>query len=260
MSRLLRGVMLFGFGLGAPAVQAQSATDDAWTFRVAPYLWGSSSEGHFAHARLPLDIHLSKSFSDTLEELDLGAMGMFEARKGRHGLLVDGQYAKLSSSVPVPVPMVGATLPVQLKTRMVSGLFAYRHGWIENETTQVDLVAGVRVWSARVRVAYAVPVPTPPPIPQQYAGEQSQRWADLQVGVKGRRAFSNGLFVGGWALVGTGESDLSTDLMLLAGYDLNERMSMVAGYRRLSTDYETSGGFRFDNTMQGPGLGLEYRF
>ena len=103
-----------------------------------------------------------ESFSDTLEELDLGAMGMFEARKGRHGLLVDGQYAKLSSSVPVPVPMVGATLPVQLKTRMVSGLFAYRHGWIENETTQVDLVAGVRVWSARVRVAYAVPVPTPP--------------------------------------------------------------------------------------------------
>lgn len=156
--------------------------------------------------------------------------------------------------------MAGAALPVQLKTRTASGLFAYRYGLFEDEASQLDLVAGVRVWSARVRVAYSVPVPTPPPVPQQYSGEQSQRWADLQVGVKGRRAFSSGLFVGGWALVGKGESDLSTDLMLLAGYDINPRLAVVVGYRRLSTDHETSGGFRFDQSMQGPGLGLEYTF
>ena len=29
---------------------------------------------------------------------------------------------------------------------------------------------------------------------------------------------------------------------------------------RLTTEFETSGGFRFDTTMQGPGLGVEYRF
>ena len=143
---------------------------------------------------------------------------------------------------------------------LASGLLAWRYGLVERDATHLDLVAGVRVWSARVRLAYAVPVPTPPPVPQQYSGEQSHRWVDAQVGVKGRHGFGNGVFVGGWVLAGAGESDLSTDLMLLAGYDINERFAVIAGYRRLSTDFETGGGFRFDTTMQGPGLGLEYRF
>ncbi len=151
-------------------------------------------------------------------------------------------------------------MPVRLKTRTTSGLVAWRYGMVEGDATHVDLVAGVRLWSARVRMAYAVPVPTPPPVPQQYAGQQSHRWVDAQVGVKGRHGFDNGVFVGGWVLAGAGESDLSTDLMLLAGYDINERLAVIAGYRRLSTDFETSGGFRFDTTMQGPGLGIEYRF
>ena len=141
-----------------------------------------------------------------------------------------------------------------------SGLVAWRYGLVERDATYLDLVAGVRAWSARVRMAYAVPVPTPPPIPQQYAGGQSHRWVDAQVGVKGRHGFGNGMFVGGWVLAGAGESALSTDAMLLAGYDINDRFAVIAGYRRLSTDFKTSGGFRFDATMQGPGLGMEYRF
>ena len=249
--------VLAGLVCSAPML-AQAQAADAWTFRLTPYVWGSSTEGSFAHARLPVTVYTSKSFRDSLEELDAGAMGAFEARRGRHGLLLDGQFAKLSTTVQVPV--AGAALPVRLKTRTTSGLLAWRYGLVERDATHLDLVAGVRVWSARVRLAYAVPVPTPPRVPQQYSGEQSHRWVDAQVGVKGRHCFGNGVFVGGWVLAGTGESDLSTDLMLLAGYDINERFAVIAGYRRLSTDFETGGGFRFDTTMQGPGLGLEYRF
>ncbi|WP_334177270.1 hypothetical protein [Pseudoxanthomonas sp.] len=258
MASIMRGVVLLGLACMAQVAQAQARDADAWTFRLTPYVWGSSTDGSFAHARLPVDLHTSKSFSESLEDLDAGAMGAFEARKGRHGVLLDGQFAKLSTTVQVPV--AGASLPVRLKTRSTSGLLAWRYGLLEREATQLDLVAGVRVWSARVRLAYAVPVPTPPPIPQQYAGEQSHRWVDAQVGVKGRHGFGNGFFVGGWVLAGAGESDLSTDLMLLAGYDIDERFSVIAGYRRLSTDFETSAGFRYDTTMQGPGLGIEYRF
>ncbi len=260
MAIIWRGWVLAGLACAAPMAQAQAQDGggDAWTFRLAPYVWGSSTDGTFAHARLPVGLHTSKSFRESLEELDAGAMGAFEARKGRHGVLLDGQFAKLSTTVYAPV--AGAALPVRLKTRTASGLLAWRYGLVERDAAHLDLVAGVRVWSARVRLAYAVPVPTPPPIPQQYAGEQSHRWVDAQVGVKGRYGFGNGLFVGGWALAGAGESDLSTDLMLLAGYDVNERLAVVAGYRRLSTDFETSAGFRFDTTLQGPGLGVEYRF
>lgn len=263
MTAFVRGVALFGLAVSSYCAWGQSGTTsnekpDGWSFRLAPYVWGSSTEGTFAHERLPVTVHTSKSFSESLEELDAGAMGAFEVRKGRHGLLLDGQFAKLSTTVYAPV--AGTAVPVRLKTRTTSGLVAWRYGLVERERTHLDLVAGVRVWSARVRMAYAVPVPTPAPIPQQYGGEQSHRWVDAQIGMKGRHGFANGTFVGGWVLAGAGESELSTDIMLLAGYDINERLSVIAGYRRLATDFETSRGFRFDTTMQGPGLGVEYRF
>lgn len=257
MSSIVKGFACVALAMVSQGAVAQT-TDDAWTFRVAPYVWASATDGHFAHARLPIDLHSSKSFSDSLEDLDVGAMGAFEARKGRHGVLADGQFSKLSTTLHAPV--AGAMLPVQLKTRMASGLLAYRYGWLESDRGHLDLVAGVRVWSARVRMAYAVPVPTPPPIPQQYADEQKQTWTDLQVGVKGRHRFANKAFVGGWVLAGAGESDLSTDVMLLAGYEVSDRLSLVGGYRWLSTDFENSAGFRFDTAMRGPGLGIEYAF
>ena len=100
--------VLAGLVCSAPML-AQAQAADAWTFRLTPYVWGSSTEGSFAHARLPVTVHTSKSFRDSLEELDAGAMGAFEARRGRHGLLLDGQFAKLSTTVQVPV--AGAALP-----------------------------------------------------------------------------------------------------------------------------------------------------
>ncbi|MEL1265757.1 hypothetical protein [Pseudoxanthomonas putridarboris] len=258
MSALWRGMVLVALAVLSHAARAQAADNEAWSFRIAPYLWGSAIDGNVAHARLPIDLHASMSFGDVWDNLDVGAMGTFEARKGRYGMLADGMLAKLSTTVHAPV--AGAALPVRLKTRTATGLVAFQYGWLENDDGYLDLVAGVRVWSARTRLAYSIPVPVPPPVPQQYSGSQQERWVDLQVGIKGRRAFSNRMFVGGWALAGAGESDLSTDVMLLAGYDVNERLSVVAGYRWLSTDYETSSGFKFDTTMQGPGMGLEYRF
>lgn len=240
------------------AALAQQVEDAGWQYRVAPYLWGSATEGHFAHARLPVELHTRTSFRDLLDDLELGAMGRLEARRGRHGGLVDGQFAKLSTTLQAPV--AGAAIPVHLKTRSATALLAYQYRLRSSEHFHLDAIAGVRAWSARVRVAYAVAAPLPPPVPSRYAAEQQARWVDLQLGLKGRYGLSNGMFVGGWALAGAGESDLSTDVMLLAGYDFGPRVSIVAGYRWLSTDYAASNGFRFDTSMSGPGLGLEYRF
>lgn len=258
MSIAWRGLALVTFSVLTNTALAQDPANEEWKFRIAPYLWGTAIDGNVAHERLPIDLHAGMSFGDVWGNLDVGAMGAFDARKGRYGVLADGMLAKLSTTVRAPV--AGAALPVKLKTRTATGLLAFRYGWIENDAGYLDLIAGVRVWSARTRLAYAIPVPVPPPVPRQYSGSQQERWVDLQVGIKGRRVFANRVFVGGWVLAGKGESDLSTDLMLLAGYGVNERLSIVAGYRWLSTDYETSSGFKFDTTMQGPGIGLEYQF
>lgn len=240
------------------SAQAQRVGSETWIYRIAPYLWGSAIDGNLAHERLPIDMHASMSFGDIWDSLDLGAMGMFEARKGEFGVFADAMVAKLSTTVYAPV--AGTAFPVRLKTRTVTGLVAFQYRWFEEEIGHLDLVAGARVWSARTRFAYALPIPVPPPVPQQYSGEQQETWFDLQIGLKGRREFANRMFLGGWVLAGKGESDLSTDVMLLAGYGINDQLSLVAGYRWLSTDYATSNGFKFDTTLQGPGIGLEYQF
>jgi hypothetical protein len=258
MSIMWRGLLAIVFCMLSSTALAQDASREQWEFRIAPYLWGTAIDGNVAHARLPIDFHSGLGFGDVWNHLDVGAMGTFEARKGRYGVLADGLFSKLSATVHAPV--AGAALPVRLKGRTATGVLAFRYGWIENDDGNLDLVAGLRIWSARTRLAYSIPVPVPPPVPQQYSGEQQERWVDLQVGIKGRRVFANRMFVGGWALAGKGESDLSTDVMLLMGYGFNDRTSIIAGYRRLSTDYATSNGFKFDTTLQGPGIGLEYRF
>lgn len=257
-------IILIGALSAAPCLaQAQSANQGAmdasgWSFRVAPYLWATATEGRFSHERLPLTLHGSKSFSETLDDLELGGMGMFEAQKGRYGLLLDGQYSR--SSTVLNVPQGRFALPVHLATRHYSTLLAARYGLHEDAATTTDLIAGVRIWQVRMRMAYSAPLPTPPPVPQSYVGEQSHGWVDAQIGIKARHIFSNQLFVGGWVLAGAGDSNLSTDVMLVSGYRATEHLSIAAGYRWLSTDYTTSQGFVFDARMQGPGMGLEYSF
>ena len=140
MTAFVRGVALFGLAVASFCAWGQSGPSldekaDRWTFRLSPYVWGSSTEGTFAHERLPVTVHTSKSFSDSLEDLDAGAMGAFEARRGRHGLLLDGQFAKLSTIVYAPV--AGTALPVRLKTRTASGLVAWRYGLLERESTHL---------------------------------------------------------------------------------------------------------------------------
>lgn len=252
------GLAFLALALTSPLAHAQTAASDGWSYHLTPYLWGTAIEGTVAHDRLPIDLSAELDFGDVWENLELGGMGAFEARKGRYGVFADGLFARLSSTVYAPV--AGAALPVDLETRTRTGLIAFRYGWKESESGHLDLVAGARFWSARTRLSYAIPVPPPPPIPQQFDGEQEESWVDLQVGVKGRREFGNGSFIGGWVMAGAGESDLSTDVMLMAGYKLSDRTAVVAGYRWLSTDFETSSGFRYDTTMQGPGLGLDFTF
>lgn len=96
-------------------------------------------------------------------------------------------------------------------------------------------------------------------MPQAYDASQSQSWIDPQLGIKGRRDFANSVYVGAWLLAGAGESDLTVDAMAMAGYRFNDRVAPTGGYRWMTVDF-SSGGFTFDATLQGPGLGLEYAF
>ena len=256
MGRRIGSLLIAGAGLmqGGAALAAEAGD---WEYRIVPYVWGAGIDGTLAHDRLPVSVHPSASFGDIWENLDFAAMVAFEAQRDRHGLVGELITLRMSSTVDVPVPTTDLSVPVDLGGDTTSVLLAYQYRWFAESHGHLDLVAGVRYWSTATEFAYALPSPPPPPVPQAYDGSQSRDWVDLQVGIKDRREFGNGTYLGGWMLGGAGGSDLSMDVMLLGGYRFNERFALSAGYRWLRTDY-SSGGFTFDATMQGPGVGFEF--
>ena len=235
------------------------AADGGWNYRIVPYVWGASIDGTLAHDRLPVDVHPSGSFSDIWNNLDFAAMAAFEAQRDRHGVVAELVTLRLSGTARMPIPPLGASVPVELDGDSTTVLLAYQYRMVDAAHAHLDLVAGARYWSTRTGFAYALPAPPPPPVPQSYDASQSRSWIDPQLGIKGRRDFAHSVYVGAWLLAGAGESDLTVDAMLMAGYRFNDLVAPTAGYRWMTTDF-SSGGFTFDATLQGPGLGLEYAF
>ncbi len=234
------------------------AADGEWNYRIIPYVWGASIYGTPAHERLPVTLHPSASFSDIWNNLDFVAMLAFEAQRDRRGVIAELVTLSLSGTASMPVPPVGISMPVELGGATTTLLLAYQCRWIDEPQFHVDLIAGARYWSAQTEFSYALAAAPPPPIPQAYRGSQTQDWVDLQLGIKGRREFDNGAYVGAWLAGGSRASGLTLDAMLLAGYRFDERWSLTAGCRWLKIDYRTDRGFTFDATLAGPGLGLEY--
>jgi len=84
---------------------AGTGSEPKWEFSIAPYLWASSLEGEVTAGGVTTDIDMP--FSDVLSALDIGLMGVVEARRGRFIILVDGFWAALSDEVETRPVNVG---------------------------------------------------------------------------------------------------------------------------------------------------------
>ena len=68
-------------------------TPSGWTFTVAPYGWLAGLEGDVgARGRTT---HIDASIGDILDNMDIGVMGVAEARYERFGVFTDLNYVAL---------------------------------------------------------------------------------------------------------------------------------------------------------------------
>ena len=92
-------------------------------------------------------------------------------------------------------------------------------------------------------------------------GGRSEAWVDPIVGIATQIKLGGGFGfkaegdVGGF---GVG-ADLDWQVLGALQYQLNESITLEAGYRYLSVDYD-KGGFLYDVAMQGPIIGGSIRF
>lgn len=244
MRKLLPAILL-----AAQALISEAGRD----FRFSPYVWFAGLKGDMGTvppASVPVDV----SAVDAAKDTRLSFMALLEAKKGKHGVLVDFIYTDVRSEEDL-IPSLNLVL--QSKTKTALATLAYQHTVVEAEPFAVDLFAGLRGWSIDSVLQFGGGAGL-------LAGrriENDETWIDPVLGVKVRVPISKGFYASGGA--GTGGfgvgSDFFYDVSLNAGYQWNEAVGTVIGYRIFGVDYEND-GYIYDVVQQGWQLGLTWAF
>jgi hypothetical protein len=219
---------------------AQGAQDEWWQYELTPYLWAAGVDGH---ARLgPLSLDSSTSFSDILSNLDFAAMGAFEARKGRWGIVTDLMYIKLSDE--------GLGPRGRGELEVTQKLFGLGGAWRALEGGGPGARgAGLRYQSIKPRIELPAG-----------SRERTKDAVDPFIGVRGTYPLDARWSLVGYADVGTySGGDYAWQVAAGANYAFSDTRIIKFGYRRLKTKYSKD-EFEIDTTLDGLYVGLGFRF
>ena len=233
---------------GSPA-QAQAPASGSWQVTIAPYFLGASMTGTVTVKGQELDVDMS--FSDILDHLQFGAMGLVVARKGNWGFGGDAIWMSLGAEGTSPGP-----LAITGSADVNQGAFSF-YG-LRRLAPVADLMFGVRVNTLQADLRFNGP--------GQRSADGSKTWVDPIVGVQlhtpenGRRwhaqVYSE---VGGF---GAG-SDFTWQVFPTFGVNLAKWVSIDFGYRWLGIDYSSGENetlFEWDVLTQGPLIGFAFKF
>jgi hypothetical protein len=221
------------------AAQAQE-----WTYNASFYLFAAETDTGFGGREATL------SFSDALDNLDVAAMGTFEANNGQWGVIVDYMLTDLSFGNSTPGANFG-DLNTSAKTQILTAALSYR--LYDTGTFQTDVTAGARWFDTKTTLEL-----TPGLLPGRKT-RFSDSWIDPIVGFRTRMEFG-----GNWS--GTAVADVgglndrrTWQVVLTANYAINENWQARFGYRYIdirNDDDDQDYVFK----QSGPIFGLTYSF
>ncbi|MEM1078722.1 MAG: hypothetical protein AAGI09_09370 [Pseudomonadota bacterium] len=233
-------------------LSAAGQETDGWRYQISPYLWGAglSGEAGVIPGAPPVDVDLS--FKDILDDLEIAAMAVGQARKGNWAIQIDLQHVRTKSTGAVASDDVDRA-EVDTTTQSFSAQLDYLA--YEAAGTELWVSGGLRYWNVDTTLTLEggdIGV-------QKARGSDS--WWDPVVGLRGRKPLGANSYLTGWAYLGGfgAGSDLMTDVFLGAGYDVTETTSLVGGLRYQSVD-RRNGDFIWDVEQAGPLVGLTIRF
>ncbi|WP_196778707.1 hypothetical protein [Cognatilysobacter tabacisoli] len=227
-----------------PAV-AQEAGE--WSVQVTPYVWGSGIDGSATPFAGAPTITFERSFSEVLEDLDGAFFLSGFARRDRLVLVGDFSYASSSKEGRVP-----PGIPAEGEFRQTSLTLVAGYRVVDEPGMSIDVLAGARQW--RVRSAVDVPLAG---ISRSPSDEFTDPIVALRTNIALAERWSTVLYAdaGGF---GVG-SDRTSQLVATVNYKITDQAYVSGGYRRLNVDY-ASGGTRVDVTLDGPLVGVTWRF
>jgi len=235
--------------IAASPAAAQAPPADGWKFTVAPYLFGAGMNGTTAIKGQELTV--DASFSDILDHLKFGAMGLVVARKGNWGFGGDAIWMSLGANgtSPGPVAITGSA-------DLNQGAFSF-YG-LRRLAPVADLMFGGRVNTLQADLRFDGP--------GQRSADGSKTWFDPIVGLQlhtpesGKRWHAQVYTeIGGFGVGST----FTWQVFPTFGVNLAKWVSIDFGYRWLAIDYTSGDGatlFKYDLVLQGPVLGFAFKF
>ena len=161
---------------------------------------------------------------------------------------------KLSGTETSPAEILVTHGTLDTETTMFTAAPEYR--LLEGPHGSLDAMAGLRVWSVNTEVGLHGG------LLGGLGADDGDTWVDPIIGMKGRLNLPSNFYLTGWGMVGGFgvSSDFLWDAWGGLGYDFNQHVSAIAGYRGTGVDYNNDDGFLFDVVQHGPVLGAVIRF
>jgi hypothetical protein len=218
-------------------------------FAVTPYIWFAGIHGQAGVFGHEASVHAD--FSDVFNYLNIGVMGVFEARYKRVIMPVDFMWMKLSDEKGLPITDDVNSIKAKMTETMLTPKIGYRIA--DGKKVKVDALFGARYWHVSTDFTLQ---------PVQIAGGLSQAasWADAVAGGRIILALSPKAFaiVGGDAGGASARSDYQVAGLL--GFKISRKWDLLAGYRYLSINYRPNqkAQFVYDVNMPGLVLGATY--
>jgi hypothetical protein len=245
--------MAFGCNAGAQVNADEApAASERWSFRLTPNLWAAGLDGRIrTRAHLPA-ADVDVGFSEIWDHLDLALMLTGEARRGNLVLLADVNYLALNADAATRGPLFdGADVDSDVFFATLGA------GYLLVERPRGSLHGGIgaRIWSVSNDLTLKSGR-----LPEQRSGVDRD-WIDPIVAVAGRLEIGPGYHLAGYADVGGfgAASDMTWQAYAAISYAISPSISLQAGYRYLSVDYQHD-GFTFDVNLKGPMVGVGFSF
>ncbi len=234
------------FSLPAFDAVADEGEGAGWEFGSEIYFWGAGLDGTTA-AGDDIDI----PFSEVFDNLNFGAMGAVTARKDKWTLFADAIYLDLETEDSTTANIINRPIRTSVDVELKGFISTAGAGYavIENDSTRISLLAGGRYLWLDTELEFDVGALTE-------KVSDSGSVIDGIIGFRGRTEVAEGWHIAYYADVGTGESDLTWQLLGSLNYRY-KKVDLVLGYRYL--DWNLDGDVLDDLTIHGPMLGVKFR-
>jgi hypothetical protein len=241
-----------------------------WAFQATGYLWATGLNGNISPFRRAPTLHVEKSFSDVMDDLNFGGFLNIWGRYDRFVLSGDLMYVDTTDSKaagPLPALQIpglptlpaGAAIDANVDTQEFMATLQAGYRIVDADGFSLDALAGARFWHISNEVVVTASHPLIGSVSATH--QESFGWVDPVIGARAFFNLTDKLSVQGQVDIGGfgAGSDFTWSALATVNYIFTDTLSVSAGYKVLDVDYSDD-GYVFDSRLSGPVVGLTYRF